>query len=110
MDFIERHPDWKWDIWGILRNPSTKLKFIKEHFSKSHNIHGLCGNKNLTFDFIEHNPDWAWEIYTLSANPFTKELCNERNELFLHSLNTPKHPFSSSVLYDRNLLSVIFQF
>jgi hypothetical protein len=47
LDFIEKHPNWKWDVYNLSKNPSITPKLIKKH------------------------PDWNWEMLSLSINPMT---------------------------------------
>jgi len=67
MEFVEKHfdKDLYWG-YGLSRNPSTSLtmEFLEKHIDKNWSYYGLSRNPSITMEFLKN-----WSYYGLSKNP-----------------------------------------
>lgn len=67
-DFIQKHPTYKWNIFGVSRNPNVTLDIINTNPEYDWDWSGVSLNPNITPEFIEKNWDKInWKF--LSKNP-----------------------------------------
>jgi hypothetical protein len=88
MEFVAAHPDWKWDMVYLSRNPSLTMEFVAAHPDRKWIMACLSRNPSLTMEFVAAHPDWKWDMAWLSGNPCTKEvqMWNAKMQAFMRSV------------------------
>src|SRR5271170_7871858 len=66
---LKKHPNWKWDLLGLLDNPNLPWSFVEAHSDLKWNITKLSHSPNLPWSFVEAHRDLQWDMAGLSYNP-----------------------------------------
>ena len=53
LEFIEAHPEYNWDWYGVSYNPNVTMEFIEGSSWYNWNCNGVSYNPNVTRRFIE---------------------------------------------------------
>ena len=116
MEFVEKHPQIRWDPYYIAQHPNVTIDVLEKYFDKfdSEDMYyvstaacvnmeyvethpeyrwdacGLIENPNVTIKFIRDNPHYNWDIF---------EICRRGNII------TPKDVYANKELFYNDCLN-----
>jgi len=68
IEFVKKHPEYKWDYALLSANPSLILNDILENTDISWRLDFFSSNVNLPLWYVRENMDLPWNWYNISCN------------------------------------------
>lgn len=86
-EIVREHPDFKWNLYGLIANKNMTFEFIKtfsNQFNQYH-INDLICQPYVTLNDIQNNPEIKWDFNYIFKNP---NITTEYIEANLGMINT----------------------
>jgi len=89
-EIVENHPDFKWNLYGLINNKNMTFEFIRRKFDGQFNefhLKDLIRQSYVKLSDILDNTDLKWDFEHIFKNP---NLTEEYIEANIEAINTPE--------------------
>ena len=69
LEFIQNHPELKWEFGGVSRNPNLTWEFVMANLDKRWDWKALSRSPIVTMEIIDSSPNIPWNWGEVSSNP-----------------------------------------
>jgi hypothetical protein len=67
FDFIKKHPEIKWDMFFVSKNPNMNIKIVLANPDFPWDVRGLTQNLSITIKDMIENPQISWDFNSAAA-------------------------------------------